>query len=126
MSIDGSVHRDALRFLVAGGINTALTTLVYFLGLQLTSPTLSYGLAWLVGLAFVVTLYPDQVFSGGRATTRDRLAVGAVTVLTFASGLMILHNVERALESPALAFVITIAATTVLNFTLSRWVLRRR
>ena len=32
------VGSDALRFLVAGGLNTALTTLVYFAGLLLASP----------------------------------------------------------------------------------------
>ena len=74
------VGSDALRFLVAGGLNTALTTLVYFAGLLVASPGVSYTIAWLVGLAFVMIFYPDRVFVGGDTSPKARLMLGVVVI----------------------------------------------
>lgn len=116
---------DAARFLVAGGLNTALTSIVYFAGLTVLSSSLSYGLAWLVGLVFVMTFYPDRVFPGGRTGFADRLAIGGSIVVVFVIGLVILRVLESALQNTALAFFVTLATTTILNFVISRWILRR-
>lgn len=60
------MRADAVRFLVAGSLNTALTSLVYFAGLAVLPSGLSYAIAWLAGLLFVMVLYPERVFPGGR------------------------------------------------------------
>lgn len=116
---------DAVRFLVAGGLNTALTSLVYFTGLSVLPSGLSYALAWLAGLVFVMVFYPDRVFPGGRTGIADRLAIGASIAVVFVLGLATLKTLENVLQNAAAAFFVTLAITTVLNFVISRWILRR-
>ncbi|MDG4876469.1 hypothetical protein P9273_15340 [Mesorhizobium sp. WSM4935] len=125
MTID-RMGSDAIRFLMAGGLNTALTSAVYFAGLTILPSGISYTIAWLVGLAFVMMFYPDRVFPGGRTGFADRLAVGGSVALVFVVGLITLRLLERALQSRAAAFFVTLVVTTVLNFLVSRWILRRR
>ncbi|PBB82378.1 hypothetical protein CK218_05890 [Mesorhizobium sp. WSM3879] len=120
------VGSDAIRFLVAGGLNTALTSLIYFVGLTVLPSAISYMIAWLLGLAFVMVFYPDRVFPGGRAGFADRLAVGSSAVAVFVAGLATLHFLERVLQSRTAAFFATLAVTTMLNFLVSRWILRRQ
>ncbi|MBZ9733301.1 hypothetical protein LB534_11530 [Mesorhizobium sp. CA18] len=120
------IGSDALRFLAAGGLNTALTSGVYFAGLTILSSGISYTIAWLVGLAFVMAFYPDRVFPGGRTGLTDRLAVGGSVAAVFVAGLVTLHLLERALQSRAAAFFATLAITTTLNFTISRSILRKK
>ncbi|WP_181167057.1 GtrA family protein [Mesorhizobium sp. B2-8-3] len=120
------IGSDAIRFLAAGGLNTALTSAVYFAGLTILSPGVSYTIAWLAGLAFVMVFYPDRVFPGGRTGLPDRLAVGGSVVAVFVAGLVSLHLLERALQSRGAAFFATLVVTTMLNFLVSRWILRRR
>jgi putative flippase GtrA len=124
MAVD-RIGADVIRFLVAGGLNTALTSIVYFVGLTVLPSGLSYALAWLAGLAFVMMFYPDRVFPGGRTGIADRLAIGGTIAFVFVIGLVSLHILESALQNTTSAFFITLAVTTILNFTVSRWILRR-
>lgn len=117
---------DAIRFLVAGGLNTALTSVVYVAGLAFFPSGVSYAIAWLCGLVFVMALYPNRVFIGGRRTVADRMAMGGSTVVVFLIGLGSLHFLEAALKNSVAAFFVTLALTTALNFSISRWILRRR
>ena len=119
------VGLDALRFLVAGGLNTALTTLVYFAGLLVASPGVSYTIAWLVGLAFVMIFYPDRVFVGGDTSPKARLMLGAVTIGVFLIGLALLQLLIRLTGEARIAFLLTLVATTALNFVAGRTLLRR-
>lgn len=86
---------------------------------------MSYALAWLAGLVFVMVFYPDRVFPGGRAGIADRLAIGASIAVVFVLGLATLKTLESVLQNTAAAFFVTLAVTTVLNFVISRWILRR-
>ncbi|MCZ8543099.1 hypothetical protein OOJ09_02820 [Mesorhizobium qingshengii] len=117
---------DALRFLVAGALNTALTSVVYFAGLLLLPSAASYAIAWLLGLAFVMVFYPGRVFPGGRTHLADRLTVGGSVAAVFVAGLATLHFLEQLLQSRTVAFFSTLAFTTILNFLVSRWILRRQ
>lgn len=119
------VSSDAVRFLVAGGLNTALTTLVYFAGLLVASPGVSYAIAWLIGLAFVMVFYPDRVFVGGDNSLKARLMLGAVTIGVFVIGLGLLQVFIRLTGEARLSFVVTLIATTAINFLAGRTVLRR-
>ncbi|TGV27877.1 GtrA family protein [Mesorhizobium sp. M4B.F.Ca.ET.143.01.1.1] len=119
------IGADAIRFLVAGGLNTALTSLVYFAGLTVLPSALSYAIAWLAGLAFAMVFYPDRVFPGGRTGIADRLAIGSSIAVVFVIGLTTLQFLEGILQNTVVAFFMTLATTTVLNFLISRWILRR-
>lgn len=123
MAADG-IRTDAVRFLVAGGVNTALTSLIYFVCLTLLSSSASYAIAWLAGLALVMLFYPDRVFPGGRTGLADRLAMGGSIVVVFLVGLASLHCLQAILQNTAIAFFATLAITTGLNFLISRWILR--
>jgi putative flippase GtrA len=115
---------DALRFLVFGAINTAVTSAIYIWGLTVFPPTLSYAIAWLVGIVFVVTVYPSIVFPGGHGSLIDRSGIGMVTIVVFLIGLVVLHFLTKSLgDIPA--FVVTLALTMFLNFSLSRLIMRR-
>lgn len=116
---------DAGRFLLAGGINTVLTSLIYFVGLRSMPSSLSYALAWAAGLAFAMAFYPNQVFPGGRTSTSDRLLVGGSIIAVFLFGLALLHFSRQLLSNEVAAFLVTLISTTVLNFLSSRWILRR-
>ncbi|TPN41025.1 hypothetical protein FKO01_01120 [Mesorhizobium sp. B2-3-3] len=124
MAVD-RIGGDAVRFLVAGGLNTALTSAVYFAGLIVLPSGLSYALAWLAGLVFVMVFYPDRVFPGSRTGLTDRLAIGATIAVVFVVGLVSLHVLQAILQNNVMAFMLTLATTTVLNFLFSRWILRR-
>jgi putative flippase GtrA len=107
---------DALRFLAAGAINTGLTAAVYFAGLPFMPPTAAYALAWGVGLCFVMIFYPDRVFVGGRRSLRTRLLFGALTVAVFLVGMVTLRLLVPIFGDARIAFVVTLALTTGLNF----------
>jgi putative flippase GtrA len=120
-----SLPADAIRFLVAGAINTALTIAIYQLALSFLPFALAYVVAWLAGIAFLVIVYPDWVFPSGRRAPRDRLLLAASYVLVFFMGLGVLEIATRLIGGPRLAIVVAMAATTVANFVLSRTILRR-
>ncbi|TPM10060.1 hypothetical protein FJ960_04855 [Mesorhizobium sp. B2-3-11] len=119
------MRADAVRFLVAGGLNTALTSLIYFAGLVVLPSGLSYTIAWLAGLLFVMMFYPERVFLGGRTGFADRLAMGGSIIVVFLIGLASLHFLRSIQQKTAIAFFLTLAVTTILNFLISRWILRR-
>jgi len=110
------VAADGLRFLAAGAINTALTAAVYFLCLPYMSPTAAYAIAWLVGICFVMIVYPDRVFVGGRRTWRARLLFGALTLTVFLLGIVTLRWLVQSTGDARLAFLVTLVLTTALNF----------
>jgi putative flippase GtrA len=124
MAVD-RIGGDAIRFLVAGSLNTALTSLIYFAGLTVLPSGFSYAIAWLAGLVFVMVFYPDRVFPGSRTGLADRLAIGGSIVVVFVIGVASLHFLRSILLKTASAFFITLAITTVLNFLIFRWILRR-
>lgn len=119
------LRSDALRFVVAGVANTGLTLVVYQLLLLALSPSFAYISAWFAGLALVAVVYPNKVFKGGRRGTNDRLLLAACYGGTFISGFVLLQALQALGLSPRLVIFVVIAATTVINFLLSRKILRR-
>lgn len=116
---------DFRRFIVAGVVNTTLTSAVYFAGLLIFSPTVSYAVAWLAGLGFVMVFYPDHVFVGGARSMKARLWLGAVTVGVFLIGALVLRGMIDLTGDARIAFLITLLFTTVLNFLSGRTLLRK-
>lgn len=115
---------DALRFLSAGAINTILSLLIYQMALFILSPTFSYVIAWISGLAFVFAVYPDHVFPGSRRGIKGRLLLAASYASVFVAGLLFLRIIVTVTAAPRLAIFATLAVTTLSNFLLSRHVLR--
>lgn len=120
-----NVISDARRMLIAGGINTALTSMIFFISKLLTSPTIAYAIAWLAGILFVMAVYPDRVFVGGDRSNFARLTLGILTISVFVIGLCVFRAATIFLGNPNFAFVFTLFVTTALNFISGRILLRR-
>ena len=73
------------RFVAAGVGNTLLTILVYQAAVSLTSPLRAYVLAWCVGIAIVMLVYPRLVFRR-EANLLNAIVMGAIYLAAFAIG----------------------------------------
>jgi putative flippase GtrA len=117
---------DAVRFIAAGVVNTAISLAVYEIALFLMPPAPAYALSWCAGLAFLLVVYPSRVFPGGSRRAVDLIVLAASYIVVFLVGLAVLAAVAKATAAPRLAIVAALITTTLLNFALSRAILRRR
>lgn len=126
LSRKSTLLSDAARFIVAGVVNTALTLVVYQALLLVMTPSLAYAGSWVAGLIYVAVVYPDKVFKNGRRGLNDRLALAGSYIAMFLLGLLLLQLLQAAGITPSLAIFAVVGTTTVMNFLLSRTILRRR
>ena len=118
---------DAVRFLLAGGLNTALSYLVYLLLNFVVSYQIAYGLSWLFGLLFVVIFYPSKVFMGSENTWKKIALLILQYIVVFLCGLQFLMLLVSYVGlSEALAALLTMVFTTGLNFILMRLLYRKK
>jgi putative flippase GtrA len=116
---------DAIRFLGAGVLNTALTLGIYQILLFFCSPTAAYALAWICGLLFVAIFYPRKVFGVAERSVFVSLVVVAIYVVGFFLGLSVVNVISYDFSAPRLGIFVSIACTTVFNFIVMRYVLAR-
>jgi putative flippase GtrA len=116
---------DAVRFLVAGSVNTLLSLLVYQALLFVLSPAWSYAVAWAAGIIFPAVVYPHRVFPGGRRAMTDRLLLAMCYAGIFLAGLVLLQLFIALTAAPRVAIIGTLAVTTAISFLISRLILRR-
>jgi putative flippase GtrA len=116
---------DLGRFAVAGAVNTLISFVIYQAALCLLPPSASYAIAWGAGLAFVVLVYPDHVFRGGRRAPADRALLAASYAVLFLIGLLTLDLMVKLTAAPRLAIIATLFMTTTASFLVSWYVLRR-
>jgi len=121
-----NIKNDALRFLLAGSLNTALTSVAYFLCAIFLKPTTAYVIAWVIGIVFVAIVYPDRVFLGGRNDLASRLLLVALTTTAFFSGLVALDFLVRLTGDHRIAFLMTLFITVVINFFGGRFISRQK
>ena len=110
------------RFVVSGGVNTALTYGLYLLLLQFFSYRISYTAAYAAGIALAYLLYRYFVFkaSGGRY---GPLWVALVYLLQYGLGLALVWLWVEGFYAPAVyAPLFAVAVSVPLTFVLSRWV----
>lgn len=115
---------DALRFLLAGGINTLLTIGIYQLLLFFFSHNISYSLSWIAGLLFIYSVYPSKVFPGGINTLKRRVYAITSYLIVFVSSLWFLNLlVSNGVHSRIAIFGVLIIST-LLNFFSMRVIFR--
>lgn len=124
-NISNSPKYDAIRFLIAGGLNTLLTLIAYQIALGWFSERVSYSLAWILGLVYVAVVYPDRVFVGGRQDRLSRLLIVLSYVASYFIGLLVLAQAVDIGVHRRFAIFVSLAVTTVLGFLSSRFLLRR-
>lgn len=117
---------DALRFIVAGLLNTCITIIIYEIGLIFFEYRIAYSISWMVGIAIAVVFYPSKVFVGGRTTLVSKFLIMIVYVIVFFSGLLVLEQLKSYGVAASACIFFVIVFTTVVNFLLMRLVLRSR
>lgn len=120
-----TIHREAVRFLVAGGINTALTYAIYLALLHLLHYAVAYTTAYVAGIALAYLLSTYYVFQV-RQNTRHALLFPLIYVVQYLLGVVILQIAVKTFSvSPKFAMLVSIAITVPITFGLSRLLLKR-
>lgn len=115
---------EALRFIIAGAVNTLATLLLYWLLLPL-GYAIAYTISYVAGIALAYQLQGRFVF---RATTHARHAMmfPLIYVVQYVVGLLVLWIWRNRLGLPeAYGVFAAIAVTLPLTFVLSRTLFRR-
>jgi len=116
------IWREALRYLAAGGANTAVTWALYLALLQVLDYRLAYGLAFVAGIGLSFLLLRHLVFA--RPGKRHSLAwLAASQVLQLGLGLVVVQAWVAWLHAPVwLAPLAAIAVCVPLMFFIQRWI----
>ena len=105
-----AMSAEIARFITAGLGNTLLTIGVYQLAVSFTSPLLAYLIAWCVGIAIVMLVYPSLVFRR-TATLANAGTIGAIYVVAFLIGCAVTALSAR-LQVPDRAIVVIATVVT--------------
>lgn len=117
---------QAARFLVAGGINTGATLLVYWLLLSPLGYVAAYTTAFIAGICISYVLNVWFVFRT-RASRRNAIGVPVVYGIQYAVGLGVLALWTSVLHlPPSLGALASIAVTVPVTFMLLRTLLAAR
>jgi len=104
-----------LRFLVVGGVNTAVTTVLFY-GLALVvPPRAAFTIVYIGGLAFVTLATPRYVFRvRARTSALALLAVWYVGI--YLVGLAVVSGLDSISDSHAVIVLGTVLVTAPLGF----------
>lgn len=116
------IAREAWRYLVAGGVNTAVTYVLYLAMLTWLDYRLAYVLAFVAGIGLSFLLLRHLVFA--RPGKRHSLAwLAASQVLQLGLGLVVVQAWVAWLHAPVwLAPLAAIAVCVPLMFFIQRWI----
>lgn len=115
---------DGLRFVLVGAGNTLFTLLV-FQALYFHLPYLiSYYLSWAIGFAVLMIAFPRFVFKGSTLTSWCAVMTLAIYLTSLLTGGELMNVLAGLGIAPRIGILITIAFTTLVNFSLSRLVYR--
>jgi len=116
------IGREIGRYLLAGGMNTALTYVLYLGLLQVLDYRLAYALAFVAGIGLSFLLLRHLVFA--RPGKRHSLAwLAASQGLQLVLGLAVVQAWVGWLQGPAwLAPLVAIAVCVPLMFFIQRWI----
>jgi putative flippase GtrA len=110
------------RFILSGGLNTAITYGIYLFLLQQTSYQISYSIAYVSGIAISYLLNRAFVFQGHRGL-RSILLFPLVYLTQYGFGMLVLWLwIEIAGLSDKLAPLVVVAVTLPVTYILSRFV----
>lgn len=123
--LEGKLAGEALRFLIAGGINTLLTYLIYVAALAWVSYSVAYSLSFASGIAITLILNGKWVY---RSSVTLRAAMWFIFIygLQYGLGLLLLRIfVERAGIPKQFASLAVLACCVPITFILTRLVFVR-
>lgn len=117
---------EAFRFLIGGGLNTAITIVVYWSLLALMPFTAAYALAFALGIVTGYTINSTWVFKVHWSWKR-LVAFPLVHAANFCIGIAVLWVAVRMFDVPqTVAPLLAIALTLPFNFLMTRLLLTYR
>ena len=119
------LNGEVLRFLVAGGANTAATYGIYLLVLQLLPYRVAYTIAYALGIVLAYALNTWFVFRSAW-DWKKLLAYPLVYLLQYGLGMLCLTVlVEQAGVNAKFAPLVVVAITLPVSFFASRFLIKR-
>ena len=115
---------DGIRFAFAGGANTIVTLLIYQLLVTYMHPLAAYLLVWIIGILFLLALFPSYIYKGSKLTKKNTVLTIILYLSTLAIGTFSLHTLHKIGISHRLAIIFVLFITTTLNFFASRSLFR--
>jgi putative flippase GtrA len=108
--------RQAGRFLLVGGLNTAVTVALLAVLARLIDPALAYSLVYAVGLVFTTVMTNRYVFSAERSWPRMAAFV-AWYLAVYGIGLVVVQVLDSGRQWSSVALALgTVAVTAPLSF----------
>jgi putative flippase GtrA len=118
---------DAIRFLIAGLINTGLSLVVFYYSAKFFEYSIAYSLSWIFGILFVLIFYPSKVFTGSHSNAFKVTLTLVQYIFVFICGLIFIRIlVESFRLDPNVAMLLTLIFTTLVNFIIMRAIFRWR
>lgn len=116
---------ESAKFLLGGGLNTALTYAIYYI-FHLTLPyQFAYAAAYLSGIVFSYWINATFVFKTPM-TWRGLFAYPVVYLVQYLISALLLGTLVEQLDMPKiLAPLVVIVVSIPLTFIMTRWILRR-
>jgi putative flippase GtrA len=108
--------RQAWRFLLVGGVNTAVTVALLAVLARLIDPTVAYTVVYLLGLVFTTVMTSSFVFSADRSLPRMAAFV-AWYLAVYAVGVAVVQLLDSRYHWSSVPLALaTVALTAPLSF----------
>jgi len=108
---------EGFRFIISGLANTFITIAVYQIALFFLSAQLAYTISWVVGIAFVVIVYPNYVFQKKSIVAFKKLGIVSLYILNFLiSSLLLNFLISFFGISSRVSIFIVLGCSTTINF----------
>lgn len=121
-----SIKGEALRFLIAGGMNTVLTYLIYLSLLNVVNYLLAFTLSFIVGIVIAFVIYSFFVFKTPFVWSK-MLQYPILYALQYGGGLVLLAIlVEYIGLDKRISPIINVTLLTPITFGLNKWFLAKR
>ena len=117
---------DGLRFVAAGSINTLLTLAAYQFLLLFTSHKIAYITSWLLGILYLIVVYPTKVFTGSEQSITKATATALIYLAVFMLGYYALDGLVSYGINKRIAIFAVIAIQVPLSFVLMRILYRNK
>lgn len=121
-----SIKGEGLRFLIAGGVNTVLSYLIYLAVLDMVGYVLAFSLSFAMGVVIAFVIYSSFVFRSP-LVWRKLFQYPFLYALQYVAGLVLLAAlVEYFALDKRIAPIINVIVLTPLTFVLNKWFLFRK
>jgi putative flippase GtrA len=121
-----SIRGEGLRFLVAGGVNTVLTYLIYLAVLDLVGYRLAFTISFAMGIIIAFVMYSLFVFKSPLVWNK-LIQYPVLYAIQYVAGLALLAAlVEYVGMDKRVAPIINVIVLTPMTFALNKWFLSKR